>query len=459
MSYISENMYEESLYMDDDIDGHYIDEEDVLSSYYLTDDLIQDVDMADTNYNLANARIIFKYCLLPSIQQTVEKFYPIIIAAVLTRLLQTTSIPSKLKHLISISMSLALLFRFFPVYLALYFISLVVLTIPILSRRCLILLVCGLHLVIGQLFMDKETWLSIRGAEMILLMKAVSLTMSIDRKIDQLSVIDYLTSAYSSIFGPWMSYSQFMESYSDKTINLGGLKYAVFSLISLSFSNCLFSLVEDHIGSNLVLSTYFKAFSFRQSHYFICYFAQFLISIANMRSTVTRQWKIEIPRSLLDVVTSWNLPMHYWLKTFVFAETRRRFGTCVALFATYFVSSLLHGFDVNIVLVLFSLALFTYVELNFRIKLSRVLNSCVQVRECKPGQCRHKQGGLFTTLVNFMFLVINIWHLAYLGQLFYFEGESTIESNTIGLALSKWAKTYYSSHVFVFVQLIITKFI
>lgn len=31
--------------------------------------------------------------------------------------------------------------------------------------------------------------------------------------------------------------------------------------------------------------------------------------------TVTRPLSVELPRSLVEVVTNWNLPMHNWLKT------------------------------------------------------------------------------------------------------------------------------------------------
>lgn len=31
--------------------------------------------------------------------------------------------------------------------------------------------------------------------------------------------------------------------------------------------------------------------------------------------TTTRVLHIELPRSLVEVVTSWSLPMHFWLKT------------------------------------------------------------------------------------------------------------------------------------------------
>lgn len=36
--------------------------------------------------------------------------------------------------------------------------------------------------------------------------------------------------------------------------------------------------------------------------------------------TVTQPHNIEVPRSLVEVVVSWNLPMHRWLKQYVFKQ-------------------------------------------------------------------------------------------------------------------------------------------
>jgi porcupine-like protein len=74
---------------------------------------------------------------------------------------------------------------------------------------------------------------------------------------------------------------------------------------------------------------YFKAFSFRQSNYFVLYFSQFILFLCQINGfetisiqknkdenlpQVLDQFKIEFPRSLVDVVTSWNISMHVWLK-------------------------------------------------------------------------------------------------------------------------------------------------
>ena len=101
---------------------------------------------------------------------------------------------------------------------------------------------------------------------------------------------------------------------------------------------------------------------------------------------ITQPHNIEVPRSLLDVVVSWNIPMHKWLKTckydithfgsttsshkkplydvFLWVErnikssapfsdcfktTLRRYGSGgLAVFVTYAASTLLHGLNFQV---------------------------------------------------------------------------------------------------------------
>lgn len=63
----------------------------------------------------------------------------------------------------------------------------------------------------------------------------------------------------------------------------------------------------------------------------------------------------QFPRSLLNVVTNWNIPMHQWLKTYVFKKMRPHFGAFVAILTTYVASSLLHGLNFQLAAVLLSL--------------------------------------------------------------------------------------------------------
>lgn len=81
-----------------------------------------------------------------------------------------------------------------------------------------------------------------------------------------------------------------------------------------------------------------EAASFRYSNYFICLFIQSIyilnqiklhdkmvetkgtkIKEANQEEfKVVRVGKIEMPRSLAQVVINWNIPMHLWLKKCIF---------------------------------------------------------------------------------------------------------------------------------------------
>ena len=68
---------------------------------------------------------------------------------------------------------------------------------------------------------------------------------------------------------------------------------------------------------------YRDAMSFRASHYFVSYISEATAIAAGFGSCsdnwnnihVTQPHNIEVPRSLVDVVVSWNMPMHRWLKT------------------------------------------------------------------------------------------------------------------------------------------------
>ena len=76
------------------------------------------------------------------------------------------------------------------------------------------------------------------------------------------------------------------------------------------------------------ISAYRDAMSFRASHYFISFMSEASAVAAGFGYTppdvtsarsrwdvpVTEPHNIEVPRSLVDVVVSWNIPMHKWLK-------------------------------------------------------------------------------------------------------------------------------------------------
>jgi len=60
--------------------------------------------------------------------------------------------------------------------------------------------------------------------------------------------------------------------------------------------------------------------SVRFSHYFVAFISEATANLCGHHGfeksviEVTKPWKIEIPRSLVEVVVYWNIPMHKWLK-------------------------------------------------------------------------------------------------------------------------------------------------
>lgn len=319
---------------------------------------------------------------------------------------------------------------------------------------------------------------------MILIMKLISFAFDIDNnEIKNFSYnfnlnqyISYLISINTSLFGPWISYTDHLISTQNSIIDLKQLfKTIVYSLASLSISNCLASLFIYHfISSNSLIEAYTNALTFRLSNYFICYCSQSLCILSNvrfndkqnkksentLRAVITRPLHVELPRSLLDVVTNWNLPMHYWLKTYVFKQLKH-YGIVKALLFTYIASAMLHGINFKIASVLLSLGFYTYVEYVLRKKLSYRLNACIGARKCDQYMCLHilKDSNPVTIFINLIFGVLNMFHLAYLGQMFDSGSGDESEINSLSYTIQKWSHLKYSSHLIVICFYLLSKLI
>lgn len=122
---------------------------------------------------------------------------------------------------------------------------------------------------------------------------------------------------------------------------------------------------------------------------------------------------------------------------------------------TYLISSFLHGFNLKLAAVLLSLGFYTYIEYKFRHKLCVIFDACVGANPCK--KCDHiYKNHIYVYLVNFVFSIIAVFHLAYLGCLL----ESTSDSfdNETDL-FYRWQQLDYSSHLFTVFLYIIYKLI
>eukprot|EP00111_Clytia_hemisphaerica_P018437 TCONS_00054541-protein len=165
---------------------------------------------------------------------------------------------------------------------------------------------------------------------------------------------------------------------------------------------------------------------------------------------------VEFPRSLVDVVTNWNLPVHYWLKQYIFKSTRK-YGVFAAILITYVASSMLHAFNFQLSAVLLSIGIFAYVEASFRHLLAVWFNACIEARKCR-GKCTHKynKNNFFVMAVNLMFSMVAVWNLAYLGCLFD-ASEEEDKGYSMKHALKKWQGYNYTNHLVMLVVLVFQK--
>jgi O-palmitoleoyl transferase len=210
---------------------------------------------------------------------------------------------------------------------------------------------------------DAKLWHQIRGIQMIAVMKTMSLAFDleagkigdghkdddvlVDHKItcpNTLKYFGYMLCPANCILGPWCSYQEYLEVFR-KQLFTGKYfgKIAANSLVSAVFlvlSNCVISfLISDNSWKWLL--AYRDALSFRCSHYFVSFLSQATMvtaGFADKQQTaalnreqggwfgydVVRPELVEFPRSLVQVVIGWNIPMHYWLKHCEFQEVLKK---------------------------------------------------------------------------------------------------------------------------------------
>lgn len=223
------------------------------------------------------------------------------------------------------------------------------------------------------------------------------------------------------------------------------------------------------------LLAYATAVQFHYSHYFICFAAQAMFDLWDLRMTVTKPLSIELPRSLVDVVIAWNIPMHHWLKRYVFQPCKRYFAGNIyaTIFATYFISSYLHGFNFQIWTVLLTLGLLTQAEFKLRHRLAHIFSACIESRACvyydfedEDGQSRQKCSkpshtntgrslGSLVPLANGAFTLLALVNLAFLGSTFDGKPDSSNLANVWFI----WKGLYFYSHIIAVLMFALYKLI
>ncbi|KFD46228.1 hypothetical protein M513_12891 [Trichuris suis] len=320
---------------------------------------------------------------------------------------------------------------------------------------------------------------SLSGSLMILSMKCISLTFDYDfatLRRNQLRVapfFGYMLDVGTAMNGPWVTYGSYRNSFTKMgvTSTLSSLALALctglLSFAFLVYSSCiswwLFPASPTPIGRMLV--AFRDAQAFRSSHYFISFLSQTCALLAGYSFNLEKPLdskifaivdplRCELPRSLVDVVVSWNRSMHLFLKKYVFKPLSGGHGRFVALFLTYCVSSLLHGVNFQLSAVLLSLGLYTYM---LRERLSARLNACVGARRC-VGPCTHdrKETHPITWFLNGAFLLLSLFHLAYLGMVYDSSGLQE-QGYSARHTITVWSNAYFVSHIICLLTFLLAK--
>ncbi|KAM7134405.1 protein-serine O-palmitoleoyltransferase porcupine isoform 2-T3 [Macrochelys suwanniensis] len=316
--------------------------------------------------------------------------------------------------------------------------------------------------------------LSVAGAQMIVAMKAVSLGFDLDRGElpavpSPVEFMGYIYFVGTAIFGPWNRFRCYLQAVESRALSLPWLRKVsrslLLSVVCLLISTCiapyLFSYFIPLYGYWQLrkwLRAYESAISFHFSSYFVGFLSEATATLAgagfteekdNLKwdLTVSRPLNVELPRSMVEVVTSWNLPMSSWLNSYVFKNSLQ-LGTFSAVIVTYAASALLHGLSFHLAAVLLSLGFITYVEHVLRKRLSVIFDACLLSKRCPPG-CPHRHNtNLWVRLLNLLFGALAVFHLAYLGSLFDIDADDTVEEQGYGMSYTiyKWSELSWASH-------------
>ena len=265
------------------------------------------------------------------------------------------------------------------------------------------------------------------------------------------------------VFGSWVSFQEYRDIFFQPRWNITwavkilstimlALMFLTISMV-LTISTC--SPVPDSDCKWLL--AYRDAISFRTSHYYVSFISEASLIAAGFgcivsgtqivwQYTVTQPYTIEVPRSLAEVVVGWNLPMHRWLKHYVFKQTRVKLGPGAALLLTYLSSTLLHGLSGQLAAVLLSLGFYTWVEHSLRQKLAGILDASIAARKETDGRRKYPEGSTWVILVNLIFGLVTMYHLAYLGVMFDQSNPDQESGYSWSQTLSKWRHLEFRSH-------------
>ncbi|KAI5614020.1 porcupine O-acyltransferase like, partial [Silurus asotus] len=447
-------------------------------------------------------------CVVPTAWQGLEQVWQLLLVCCLCRIICRLGLSFHVKHLSSLAGGLYVLYVFFELNMIwVITLSLVCYLILFLCRRSsnrgvFLSMAILIYMLMGELHMiDAETWHKMRGSQMVVAMKAISLAFDLDRGVvssfpSMLDFLGYICFAGTVIFGPWISFSSYRDAVCGRKMSAAWFAKLALSFIKsqicLVISTCIapylfpyfipiyvdglphrsvltlwrkYKALAEFVDEPLIkvvmffvirwLHAYENAVSFHFSNYFVSYLSETTMVMAgagfsehkdNIKwdITVAKPLNVELPRSMVEVVTSWNLPMSLWLNKYVF-KSALKLGTFPAILVTYTASALLHGLSFHLGAVLLSLGFITYVEHVLRKRLAAIFSACILSKRCL-NDCQHRnKKNVWVYGINLFFSMLSIFHLTYLGSLFDLDAEDEkgyLASHTI----QTWSELNWASH-------------
>ncbi|XP_042347694.1 protein-serine O-palmitoleoyltransferase porcupine-like [Plectropomus leopardus] len=448
----------------------------------------------DLSSRLAVLRDLAESCGLSTVVQGVQQVWRLLLLCFMCRLCFRLGGVSYMKHVVSVLAGLYGLFLFFELHM-LWVLLLSALCYLVLllsqhssSRGLFLSVVILIYLLVGELHLiDMVTWHKIRGSQMVVAMKVISLAFDLDRGTvgslpSPAEFLGYVLFVGTVVFGPWISFSSYKNAVEGKKLSWSWLHSSSLSLLTsqicLLVSTCiapyLFPLLIPIHGNAVTqkwLRAYENAVSFHFSNYFVGHLSEGTSMLAGAGFTeekdtirwdmsVVKPLSVEIPRSMVLVVTSWNIPMSRWLKTYVF-KNAMKLGTFPAILVTYTASALLHGLSFHLGAVLLSLGFITYVEHVLRKKLASIFSACILSRPCTPDCSHQHKKEYWVMLLNLVFSVLTIFHLTYLGSMFDpgVDEQEVEEGYTAIHTIQRWSELNWASHWVVFTCWVIYRLI
>ncbi|XP_061574343.1 protein-serine O-palmitoleoyltransferase porcupine-like [Cololabis saira] len=435
----------------------------------------------DLSSRLQVWRELAESCVLVTVEQSLLQVWRLLLLCIVLRGVFRLGIPAWVKHAASAGAGTLGLFLFFQTSL-LWMLLLCLLCYLVLllcrnsgSRGLFTSAVVLLYLLIGELHLiDVVTWHKIRGSQMVVSMKVISLAFDLDRGSvgrlpSPLEFLGYVLFVGTAVFGPWTSFSSYQSAVGGARLTWSWvlrssssiLKSQVCLLVSTCVAPYLFPFFIPVYGTAAThkwLHAYETAVSFHFSNYFVGHLSEGTCMLAGAGFTEEKDhvtWdlrvvdplSVEVPRSMVLVVTSWNIPMSRWLKTYVFRNAVK-LGTFAAILVTYSASALLHGLSFHLGAVLLSLGLISYVEHAARKRLADVFSACIQSRPCSPGCSHRHRQGLWVMLVNLVFGLLVVFHLTYLGSMFDpGTNEQEVEEGYAAVhTIQRWQELDWAGH-------------